>query len=308
MRTSDGFGHEMGTGRPVVIVASEKGIATSPLLQVAFLTCTPKDLSCCVELSTQRRKSWVICNQINSVDVRRLDEPNSCVTSEELQKIDDAIKIVFGFDGKSENMVAVDKTDEIKERMGSELYQKLYTKAMADLVETRYKFDELQLKYGRLEKTKPLEEFCFGGAHLVSPPPVVDVDALKEQMSTPSWDVELVEPVDRDEDIPGHLGKCSGGNKKRFTVTEIENILRVNGYSLSAAGSGRMKLAKDAKPVNVNTATPSELCALGMGKNVAYAITKHRAENGDFTCFEDLLLVDKFGSNVARMFGPYLEV
>ena len=64
----------------------------------------------------------------------------------------------------------------------------------------------------------------------------------------------------------------------------------------AASGGGGAAVAKDAGPVDLNTATESELDALpGIGPATATAIIAHRDRHGAFTSVDQLLEVRGIG-------------
>lgn len=62
LRYDGSYGSEMATGRPVLIISSDEGNESSPIVSVAFLTTKPKKLGIAVPVNTGRNKSWVLCN------------------------------------------------------------------------------------------------------------------------------------------------------------------------------------------------------------------------------------------------------
>lgn len=61
--------------------------------------------------------------------------------------------------------------------------------------------------------------------------------------------------------------------------------------------------------VNINTATAKEFMEkLGMSKDYAYAITRHRKQNGLFGEIEELLLVDRFSKNKYEEYKAYFTL
>ncbi len=65
----------------------------------------------------------------------------------------------------------------------------------------------------------------------------------------------------------------------------------------------------DAAPLNINTASASELDALpGIGPSKAAAILRYREEHGPFTRTEDLTRVPGFGPALISRLGPRISV
>ena len=71
LKFNDSVGFEESVGRPAVVVSSEEGLGTTPIIQVVYMTTTPKKGGSVVELFTPKKRSWALCNQIVSVDRSR---------------------------------------------------------------------------------------------------------------------------------------------------------------------------------------------------------------------------------------------
>lgn len=348
LRYDDSVGAETAVGRPVLVVSNPDEIKKKQTVVVLLMTTQKHDLNKSVKVLVNNRPNYILCDQIRTLDKSRLNTYMTKISDADLKRVRGALVYVLSLTGilagvsgntsiiTSENeSVKAEDVGEVKATVEAELYQKLYMKAMTDLVEVRYRLDELQLKYD-LEKKRSVLVPDTPGVDLyedrvVDKEPVVketivDVEALKQKMTTPNSEmriddppivkeVEVAEPVDRDECIPEILGKSSGGNKKKkkakaLTRKEIDEILIKKGFNVSGSGSGsgRSKLAKGAKPVNVNVASYEDFKAIGMGNRVAQELVRHRNAKGKYESFEDLLLVTNFGPVVARIFGPYLEI
>ena len=65
----------------------------------------------------------------------------------------------------------------------------------------------------------------------------------------------------------------------------------------------------EAAPVNINTASATELAALqGIGPAKAQAIVEHREKNGQFKSVDDLKLVRGIGDKMLDQLRPHLTV
>lgn len=84
--------------RPVVIVSSEAGCATSNIVMACPVTTKIKELSCNVKInwSADYRPSQVLCNQIVTIPKSELKVCKGTVTQEELNKINKAMLISLG--------------------------------------------------------------------------------------------------------------------------------------------------------------------------------------------------------------------
>lgn len=299
LKYDDSFGHETAVGRPALVVSDEELFARRNCVVVVLMTTSHRAGYGVVDVSTRTKSQYILCDQIRVVDKDRLSTFMCEFDDKTMERVDIVLTRLLGLQPLSGEEPSVTtevvKHDDVAKNVSDDLYARLYAKAMADLVEARYKLDELQLKYDR-EKRVVVEQIV----------PVVET-------MTEALEVAVVEPVDRDEDIPEALGKCSGANKKkkkRWTRKEIEKILIENGETVPpgvADTFGKMKRNPKAKPLKVNTATREELKNLGMGNHIIDDIMRHRRLRGEFTCFEELLELPYFKKGAALVFGPYLE-
>lgn len=80
-------------------------------------------------------------------------------------------------------------------------------------------------------------------------------------------------------------------------------------YRRPAARKDLDRLLKEAKSVNVNTASRGELLRLeGVGPVMAERIIEYRAHNGDFLFKEDLKKVPGMGGKKFEAIRDYIEV
>lgn len=91
VRYDQGVGSEEAIGRPYLIVSSDAGNNTSPLLTVIPLTTSVRYLGVGIELSTPRRRSWAICNNISTLDKIRFGDYMCSLSAAEMAKIDAAL-------------------------------------------------------------------------------------------------------------------------------------------------------------------------------------------------------------------------
>ena len=122
-------GRETITGRPAVIISNDRLNNCNGVVEVVFLTSTIKPLSPeHIVIKSSGRLSTVLCEQISSVDVSRLEGFIGCCTPEEMTKIEEGILHSLGIEKyKSELM----SDDQIVYRMNSikaerDVYRNLY--------------------------------------------------------------------------------------------------------------------------------------------------------------------------------------
>lgn len=155
---NNNFGSEMAVGRPVVVVSSNEGNETSPLVTVAYMTTTPKYSDVAVEVYSTNKRSWVLCQQIVTLDKKKLDSYMCTLSEPEMLKIDlglkKALDLTTNDNGLLEQFEDLEKQvstysdllGETKQK-NSELevelvvYKRLYEKALDKIVEIQFSND-----------------------------------------------------------------------------------------------------------------------------------------------------------------------
>lgn len=94
-------GSEQTGNRPAVIVSNDKCNASSPVIEIVYLTAKLRKnpLPTHVAVSTEKQ-SIALCEQINSVSKSRLGHYIGHITEREESQIDYALKISLELDGK----------------------------------------------------------------------------------------------------------------------------------------------------------------------------------------------------------------
>lgn len=152
LRSEDSFGSEMALGRPVVIVSSNTGNESSPVVNCVFLTTAPKFLSVCPEINGTKRRSWALCSQLVTVDKKRLGDKLCSLTSFEMGKINKALLEVLGLEVTENNTELEEKEKEIEalkdevlnQKVEYAFYQKAYDKVLDQLAALRIELDLLK--------------------------------------------------------------------------------------------------------------------------------------------------------------------
>lgn len=91
------FGSEQNSGRPAIIVSSDAGNRYSSVLEVVYLTTQPKkDLPTHVQIQATGVISTALCEQIQSVDCRRIGRFCGRCSDDEMQKINAALVASLG--------------------------------------------------------------------------------------------------------------------------------------------------------------------------------------------------------------------
>ncbi|MGL4743558.1 MAG: type II toxin-antitoxin system PemK/MazF family toxin [Phycicoccus sp.] len=88
-----GKGHEQ-RGRRYAVVLQPDWLTLSTWI-VAFTSTSARPTSFRPEVVVADRKTLVLCDQLATVDLRRLTEPAGFLTEEEMQRVDDALTLVL---------------------------------------------------------------------------------------------------------------------------------------------------------------------------------------------------------------------
>ena len=301
LRYDDSYGHEMATGRPVVVISSDVGIDRCEVVTIAYLTSKYKQININVEVNCTPRRSWVLCNQLATVDKRRLGDRMCKLSPSELEEVDEKLCDALGLWGVIKEVevekiveVAAEKpicedTEKIRLQIELDLYKKLYSDLTSQIVDAR--FDR------QVVVTEEVEE-----KPVVVETPVVEVEVdeksqlniedLAKKMSTPN--IELDEPPKKKMGRPvGSKSKAKPKKKKAADRVAHDELV---GFKKK----GKVNINKDSWEVIAATT--------GMSPQTAHEIEKWRNKNGDFIDLTDLLFVPRFGSGCMNKYGQMLEV
>lgn len=113
-------GSEQRGGRPAVIVSNDKNNENSEVVEVVYMTTKPKnDLPTHVFIRSALSPSTVLCEQVNSVSVKRIGTLIGKLTKNELAAVDSALAISLGIDFMDPKPAA--KENERSKRMRKKL-------------------------------------------------------------------------------------------------------------------------------------------------------------------------------------------
>lgn len=162
IRLDAGFGSEEGAFRPGVIVSNNQGNASSPTVNICYLTTKPKLNTVSVFTDATGRDSWIMCNQIATIDKTRLGRLMGTLNAAETREVEDKLEFVFDLGYSDEAAIAAAKTETEKVRVSLEgeiaglqsrlkekeseidsrrveidMWQKLYERALDQLVKMK---------------------------------------------------------------------------------------------------------------------------------------------------------------------------
>lgn len=274
VKVGDSVGSEEAAGRPGVIVSSKKGNEVSPIVIIAYTTTQVKYGIINPTTYASGKKSWVLCNQLQTVDKSRLIRYLGKLTDQELRSVDDALEqtLDLGYIDDAalqekdteisdlKNEVSEAKTDLDKKneeiaalKMEIEMWQKCYGRCMDMLVDTKVNAD--------VQRRTMVEPKVGTAASLI---PDLKPETPKEPEAPP---VEPVNPTEQPEQPEGPV-----------------------------------------RTVNVNAASAQEINeATGIHIQTCFSIVGYRKKNGPYTKLEDLLSVHGIYPGTLKKCGDRIE-
>lgn len=137
----DSVGSEQRGGRPAIVVSNDKCNQHSPVVEVVYLTTSPKTpLPTHVTVRSAPRVSTALCEQVHSVDTKRFGSYCGCCTQQELSAVDMALLISLGLDlmGGCSNPAPVEPVAEVGEEQPVEAPELIAARAQLDLLRQMY--------------------------------------------------------------------------------------------------------------------------------------------------------------------------
>ena len=130
-------GSEMnGNGRPAVVVSNNICNEKSPVIEMCYLTTTPKyEMSTHVFIEINGVKSTILCEQVTSVAKTRIGNWFGKLDDEQMKELDKALiasldldRYIYSASNKKceQEKPQKEKTSDIKVKIERDLYKKLY--------------------------------------------------------------------------------------------------------------------------------------------------------------------------------------
>lgn len=307
-RMGDSVGSEEGARRPAVIVSSDVGNAKSNVVNIAYLTSQHKYGVINVEVACGERRSWVMCNQIATVDKSRALSYINSLDDDEMAAVDRAIMVALGLHNEEkEDESCDDEIETLKEELTSanhagNVWKKLYEKAVEDLVILKYKADMDYLREKKM--VKPAEKPVEKPVVEEKPSEKVDINTCsKSDLRSLGCDEILTKniiarrpykTVEELKVVPGMKSVAYALLKARVCVTEVPR----EAPKVETAGK-----------ININTASAKEISEfLGISLNYAWAITGYRQREGMYRSVSDLSKITRLAKNFLERYGDKLTV
>ena len=270
----NGFGGNIASGRPVLLVSSDIDCERNDYVEVAVMTRQDKKMIVNVRVMSGGVSGYVLCNSINSVEKSRLRDCKGKLSDSDMAKVDEGILIALGM--KDARSTATAGAEVVELTVERDMYKRLYERALEKLVESAYARESRPVDVAS-QPEPPQKKTARVIADPVEPEP-------EEQPPQPKQRAVRVvtNEVDPDSVKPEP-------SKKKNSWTRHEPV----------AG---------AEKVNINTCVAQDLTAIGMERSAAHSITGYRNKNGAFSDVLDLLKVKRISAAMLEKFEHLLEV
>lgn len=326
LKDRDSVGSEECLRRPVAIVSSDRGNATSPAVVGASMTTKSRWGVINVPVESNGKRSWVMCNQLRCIDRSRLDGYICTLTDREMAEVDRGLLVALGLNDvtvdedevslleeevatlKSENArlkASLDAKGD-KSTIENDTYKRLYERAIEELVALKFERDLDKATQEKKTVVEPVVEDVVEEQE--SEPELLDINSCTfDELRSVGVDALLAHNVinNRPYESVEDLKFVPGMKKVGFAI--LKNKIRVVPKE-KAKPVVKPEVETPAK-LNINTATVAEMMEkVGMVKQLASAIRSYRDKNGKFEKIEDLLKIPRFGTGCMEKYGPKLEV
>lgn len=332
IRLDTGYGSEQGITRPGLVISGNAGNDTAPTVIVAYMT--TKDHNIGIHYGPTKatgRLSYVQCEQIATVDKRRLVYLMGSLSQNEMEEVESRLDEVLDlgyvddaplkekeieiaalrhrqqelFDKitKLEQQIAAHADELLTRDVEIAVAKRMYEKAVGIIAAMRAEPDLPERPMGPPKKAEepPKKE-----------PKLVDINtATFTQLRGIGLTNNIVlgvingrpyKSVEDIKNIPGINAKMYGIIKERICCIP-QNVVS----ALPEPDPG-FEVEVEAK-VNVNTASAKEIAEkTGMSVTVAYGIVGKRKRDGAYKKLDDLLNPPRFTQYHLDRFGAMLEV
>lgn len=287
LRADNSYGYEEAMGRPCLILAGdEKRMGTSDpgVVTISFLTTNPRPMGINIPVKSTRRDSWVLCNQLQSIDARRLRDRMCAVTEEEMNAVRNGLKVALGLTDDSS-----EEEDVLNLKVELDTYKRMYDRVLGLLVDERIEKD-IESKTPEIIVEPPKPE-----------PIEVNTELLKAQMSTPNklMENELNENPVKTKLKPKKLEPVKT-EKGSMIVDSMGRYRRSKGTASVKTMNGKANINKDDWETIV--------AKTGISYNTAKNIVSYRKKNGPYTGLEELLNVPRFGNGCWDKYIDMMEI
>lgn len=325
---------ELASHRPGIIISSEIGNQTSSFVTMVYCTtATTRELSVNHRFTMRGIEQLALCSQIVTVSKKRLSKFYGKLNDSDMKAVDRCVRQALGFEDveltalKVSERVIAEKNAEIEAlkskvaeveakvenaelscKVENAMWQKLYEKALGQVVDMKYANDLSSRAVNKEVKAPapPKEEPVLKTPESVEDDGKVDINhctitALKKVGFSMAMAKLIVSR--RPYNAVADLKSVPGLKASQYRV--IEPKLRCTKVETPVKKEPDPGFEK----VNVNTASAQEIAdALGIGVTCCYAITGKRKREGAFTSLEQIVVPKRFTEGMLEKYRHLLEV
>lgn len=337
--SGDGLIGEIRSHRPGIIISSEIGCQTSPTVTMVYCTTTCRELSVNHCFTMRGIENYALGNQVVTVNKQRLSKFYGKLSDSDMRAVDRCVKQALGYidvdvavlkekerEIEARDAVIVEKNEEIEKlknqiaeteakaeneelsyKVENAMWQKLYEKALGQVVDMKYAND-----LGNKAPTPP------------APPkevPIVNVpQPVEESIDDARVDINhctITALKKLGFSMP--LARTIVGRRPYNAVSDLKSVpgMKATQYRIMESKLRctpmETPVKKEPDPgfekVNVNTASAQEIAdALGIGIGCCFAITGKRKREGAFTSLEQIVVPKRFTEGMLAKYRHLLEV
>lgn len=330
IKVNDAVGSEQSFVRPGLVISSNEGNNSSPLVIIAYMT--TKDHNIGIHYGPTKATgipSYVQCEQIYTVSKTRLTRLMGMLSKNEMKEVDDRLDEVFDLGWEDDTLV------KEKEQECSILRIQI-ADLKAEIAELKKKdaahADELLNRDIEIAVAKRMYEKAVGiiaamrvKSDLPVKPKVAKVEPPKpKEEKAPTAEAEVAELVDINTAKFDDLKKVGFSDNLAANVIQyrpykkIEDIKKRCGVSAAKFGIVKKRICcvpvkMEAEPkvekINVNTASVMEIKnGTGMGINPAYSIIGYRKTHGTIKSLDELAGLKYWTKSLVEKHREKLEV
>ena len=317
----DSMGSEIRTGRPAVIVSGDGENSKSETVIVAFVTHSDvikkwSRVVCYVNGVAQ----VVCCEQLRTVDKKRLTTYKGCLTKEDMVRVTGALASAMCVPLRPNVTERKPDSAEVQKlRVELDMYKGMYELVLRQLISERVSND---LGYSSED------EDCDDEYE-------TDEESEYEEDEEPAEEIDEDEVEDEEpEEVKPDINFCNKNDLVKIGVNKttaqsivanrpyaaVSDLRRVPGVTKVAFRILKSKVVCVVEPceepetegesmLNINTASAKEIKEFtGIGLNIAYGITGYRGKNGNYKSVEEIANVPRLPKNFLERFGDKLMV
>lgn len=316
----DSVGCEIRTGRPAVIISGDGENSTSETVIVAYLTQSDVKKWSRVVCYVNGVSQTVCCEQLRTVDKKRLSAYKGRLTKEDMLRVTGALASAMCIPLKPNVPEQKPEPAEIRKlKVELDMYKGMYELVLQQLISQRvsadlgYSSDEEEYEDSEYEEEYEEESVEEESVEEAEEEPA-EVEEIEEEPEKP--DINTCQKSDLVKiGVNWVTAQTIVANRPYATVSDLR---RVPGVTKVAFRILKSKVVCVVEPreesegesmLNINTASAKEIKEFtGIGLSIAYKITGYRGRNGNYKSLEELANVPYLPKHFLEKFRDKLTV